>query len=121
MEHERDDEAALGQKDDQDQKEEKHDEGGDTDSIKTYVKNIIAFHADDDDDDKRSPHATSSPKGNITIMLHIIQSYSCTILYYIMLPSMKYKLFYLWKLQSFANDYCNPNQVKMSKQTNGFN
>ena len=116
MEDERDDEDAEGQQYDQNQEEEEDDEG-DTDSVKTYVKNTIRF----DDDDERNPHATSSPKGNITIMLHIIQSYCCTILYYIMLPSMKYKLFYLGKLQLFANDYCNPNQFKMSKQTNGFN
>ena len=105
MEHERHDEAALGQQDDQDQQEEKHDEGGDTDTVKTYVKNIIAFRSDDDDDDddERNPHATSLLKGNSTIMLHIIQSYSCTILYYIMLPSMKYKLFYLCILHIFAN------------------
>ena len=117
MEDERDDEDAEGQQYDQNQQEEEDDEGEDTQSVKTYVKSIIPF----DDDDERNPYATSSPKGNITIMLHIIQSYCCTILYYIMLPSMKYKLFYLCKLQLFANDYCNPNQFKMSKQTNDFN
>ena len=116
MEDERDDKAAEGQQDDQDQEEEEEDEGGDTESIRTYVKSIIAF-----DDEERNPHATSSPKGNITIMLHIFQSYCCTVLYYIMLRSMKYKLFYLCKLQLFGNDYCNPNQFKISKQTNGFN
>ena len=98
MEEERDDEAAAEERGDQDEEEEQDDEG-DTQSVKTYVKSIIPF----DDDDDRNPHATSSPKGNITIMLHIIQSYSCTILYYIMLPSMKYKLFYLCKLQIFPN------------------
>ena len=117
VEVEREDEAAEEERDDQDEEEEEDDDGEDTQSVKTYVKSIIPF----DDDDERNPHATSSPKGNITIMLHIIQSYCCTILYYIMLPSMKYKLFYLCKLQLFANDYCNPNQFKMSKHTNGFN
>ena len=70
MEDERDDEAAEEERDDQDQEEEEDDEGEDTESVKTYVKSIIPF-----DDDKRNPHATSSPKGNITIMLHIFQSY----------------------------------------------
>ena len=65
MEDERDDEAEEGQQDDQDQEEEEDDEGEDTESVKTYVKSIIPF-----DDDHRNPHATSSPKGNITIMLH---------------------------------------------------
>ena len=119
MEDERDDEAEQEERYDQDQEEEEDDEGEDTESVKTYVKSIIPFDADDDDH-KRSPHATSSPKGNITIMLHIIQSYCCTILYYIMLPTMKYILFIYANLL-FANDYCNPNQFKMSKQTNGFN
>ena len=79
MEDERDDEDAEGEQDDQDQQEEEDDEGGDTDSLKTYVKSTIRF----DDDDERNPHATSSPKGNSTIMLQIIQSYSCTMLYYV--------------------------------------
>ena len=65
MEEERDDEAAEEERDDHD--EEEDDEGEDTQSVKTYVKSIIAF----DDDDERNPHATSSPKGNITIMLYI--------------------------------------------------
>ena len=78
MEDERDDEAAEGQQDDQHQVEEEDDDGEDTDSLKTYVKSIIPF-----DGDERNPHATSSPKGNITIMLYIFQSYSSTILYYI--------------------------------------
>ena len=73
-----DDEAAQEERDDQDEEEEEDDEG-DTDSVKTYVKSTIRF----DDDDDRNPHATSSPKGNITIMLQIIQSYCCTILYYL--------------------------------------
>ena len=64
------DEAAEEARYDQDQEEEEDDEG-DTDSVKTYVKNTIRF----DDDDERNPHATSSPKGNITIMLQIVQSY----------------------------------------------
>ena len=98
-EGQQDDEDAEGQQDDKNQEEEEDDEGEDTDSVKTYVKSIIPF-----DDDERNPHATSSPKGNITIMLHIIQSYCCTILYYIMLTSMKYKMFYLCKLQLFGND-----------------
>ena len=114
MEVQRYDEAAEEERDDEDQEED--DEAEETESVKTYVKSIIPF-----DDDERNPHATSSPKGNITIMLHIIQSYCSTILYYIMLPSMKYKLFYLCKLQLFSNDYCNPNKFKMSKQMNGFN
>ena len=67
VEDKRDDEDAEGQQDDQDQEEEEDDEGEDTESVKTYVKSIIPFN-----DDERNPHATSSPKGNITIMLHII-------------------------------------------------
>ena len=74
-----DDEAAEEERDDQDEDEEEDDDGEDTQSIKTYVKSTIRF----DDDDERNPHATSSPKGNITIMLQIIQSYCCTILYYV--------------------------------------
>ena len=70
MEYEIDDEVAEEQRDDQDQEEEEDHEGGDTDSVKTYVKRIIPF-----DDDERNPHATSSPKGKITIMLQIVQSY----------------------------------------------
>ena len=66
MEVQRDDEAAEEEQDDQDQEED--DEGEDTESVQMYVKSIIPFDADDDDD-KKSPHATSSPKGNITIML----------------------------------------------------
>ena len=71
MEVETDDEAAEGQEDDQDQEEEEDDEGGDTDSIKTYVKILIPF-----DDDERNPLATSSPKGNVTIMLYIAVHFS---------------------------------------------
>ena len=71
------DEAVEEERDDQE--EEEDDDGEDTQSVKTYVKSIIPF----DDDDERNPHATSSPKANITIMLQIIQSYWCTILYYI--------------------------------------
>ena len=71
VEVQRDDEPAEEERDDEDQEEEEDDEGEDTESVKTYVKSIIPF----DDDDERNPHATSSPKGNITIMLHIIQSY----------------------------------------------
>ena len=74
VEVQRDDEPAEEERDDQDQEEEEDDEGEDTESVKTYVKSIIPF----DDDDERNPHATSSPKGNITIMLHKIQSYCCT-------------------------------------------
>ena len=73
------DEAAEEERDDQDEEEEEDDDGEDTQSVKTYVKSTIRF----DDDDERSPHGTSSPKGNITIMLQIIQSYCCTILYYV--------------------------------------
>ena len=65
VEVQRDDEPAEEERDDQDQDE--YDEGEDTESVKTYVKSIIPF----DDDDERNPHATSSPKGNITIMLYI--------------------------------------------------
>ena len=72
-----DDEPVEEERDDQD--EEEQDDGEDTQSVKTYVKSTIRF----DDDDERNPHATSSPKGNIRIMLEIIQSYSCTILYYV--------------------------------------
>ena len=61
-----DDEAAEEERDDQDEEEEEDDEG-DTDSVKMYVKSTIRFN----DDDDRNPHATSSPKGNITIMLYI--------------------------------------------------
>ena len=74
----KDHEAAEEEQDDQDKEEEEDDEGGDTQSINTYVKSTIRF-----DDDERNPHATSSPKGNITIMLQIIQSYCCTMLYYL--------------------------------------
>ena len=74
-----DDEAAEEEQDDQDEEEEEHNDGEDTQSVKTYVKSTIRFN----DDDERNPHATSSPKGNITIMLQIIQSYCCTILYYV--------------------------------------
>ena len=95
-----------------DQDEEEDDEGEDTHSIKTYVKSIIPFD-DDDDDDKSNPHATSSPKGNIQLCF-IFRSN-------VMLASMKYNPFYLCKYQIFANYYCNPNQVKMSRQMNGFN
>ena len=58
-----DDEVAEEERDDQE--EEEGDDGEDTQSVKTYVKSTICF----DDDDERKPHATSSPKGNITIML----------------------------------------------------
>ena len=78
VEVKRDDEASEEEPDYQDQEEEQDDEGEDTQSVKTYVKSIIPF----DDDDDRNPHATSSPKGNITIMLHIIKSYCYIILYY---------------------------------------
>ena len=78
VEVQRDEEAAEEERDDHDQEEEEDSEGEDTESVKTYVKSIISF-----DDDERNPHATSSPKGNITIMLHIFQLYCCTILYYI--------------------------------------
>ena len=111
------DEAAEEERDDQDEEEEEDDEGEDTESVKTYVKNTIRF----DDDDERNPHATSSPKGNITIMLEIIQSYCCTILYYITVQSSKYNPFYFCKLQLFPNFYGNPSHLKMSRQMNGFN
>ena len=113
----RDDEPAEEERDDQDQEEEEDDEGEDTESVKTYVKSIIPFN----DDDERNPHATSSPKGNITIMLHIIQSYCCTILYYIILQSSKYNQIYSSTLQLFPNFYDNPSHLKMSRQMNGFN
>ena len=117
VEDERDDEPAEEERDDQDQEEEEDDEGEDTESVKTYVKSIIPF----DDDDERNPHATSSPKGNITIMLHIIQSYCCTILYYIIFQSSKYNEMYLCTLQLFPNFYDNPSHLKMSRQMNGLN
>ena len=79
VEYEIDEEIAKEERDDQDEEEEEDDEGEDTQSIKTYVKSTILF----DDDDERNPHATSSPKGNITNMLQIIQSYCCTLLYYV--------------------------------------
>ena len=116
VEVQRDDEAAEEERDDQDQEEEEDDEGEDTESIKTYVKSIIPF-----DDDERNPHATSSPKGNITIMLHIFQSYCCTILYYIILQSSKYNQLYFCTLQLFPNFYANPSHLKMSRQMNGLN
>ena len=62
------DEVAEEERDDKDEEEEENDEGEDTQSVKTYVINIIPF-----DDDERNPHATSSPKGNNTIMLQIVQ------------------------------------------------
>ena len=117
VEVQRDDEPAEEEQDDQDQKEEEDDEGEDTESVETYVKSIIPF----DDDDERNPHATSSPKGNITIMLHIFQSYCCTILYYIILQSSKYNQMYSCTLQFFPNFYANPSHLKMSRQIDGFN
>ena len=110
VEVEREDEAAEEERDDQD--EEEDNDGEDTQSIKTYVKSIIPFH-DDDADDKRNPHATSSPKGNIQLCFIFVSN--------VMLASMKYNPFYLCKLQLFANYNCNPNQLNMSCQTNGFN
>ena len=112
-----DDEAAEEERDDQDEDEEEEDDREDTQSVKTYVKSTIRF----DDDDERNPHATSSPKGNITIMLQIIQSYCCTILYYIMLQSSIYNPLYFCTLQLFPNFYANPSHLKMSRQMNGFN
>ena len=109
------DEAAEEERDDQD--EEEDNDGEDTESVKTYVKNTIRFH----DDDERNPHATSSPKGNITIMLEIIQSYCCTILYYIMVQSRKYNPLYFCTLHLFPNFYANPSHLKMSRQMNGLN
>ena len=70
VEYEIHDEVAEEEQDDQEEEEEEDDDGEDTQSVKMYVKSIIPF-----DDDERNPHATSSPKGNITIMLHIMQSY----------------------------------------------
>ena len=101
-------EAAQEETDYEDQEEEEDDEGGDTDSIKTYVKSIIPF--DDNNDDKRNPHATSSPKRNIQLYFIFVSNLK-----------MKYNPFYLCKLHLFPNYYCNPNQLKMSRQTNGFN
>ena len=63
----RDDEAAEEERDYHNQ--EQYDEGEDTKSVKMYVKSIIPLH--DDNDDERNPLGTSSPKGNITIMLYI--------------------------------------------------
>ena len=112
MEDERNDEAAEEETDDQDQEEEENDEGGDTDSVKTYIKSIIPFD-DYNEDDKRNPHATSAPKGNIQLYFIFVSN--------LMLAKIKYNPFYLCKLHLFPNYYCNPNQVKMSRQTNGFN
>ena len=117
MEVKRDDEASEEEQDYQDEEEEEDDEGEDTQSIKMYVKSIIPF----DDDDDRNPHAPSSPKGNITIMPHIIQSYCCTILYYIMVQSSKYNPLYFCTFQLFPNFYANPSHLKMSRQMNGLN
>ena len=108
MEVERDDEAAQEERDNQE--EEEDDEGEDTASVKTYIKSIIAF---DDDDDKRYPNATSSPKGNIQLCFISLSN--------VMLASMKYNPFYLSKLQLFAYYYCNPNPLQMSRHRNGFN
>ena len=90
MEDERDDEAAEEEADYQDEEEEEDDEG-DTDSVKTYVKNTIRF----DDDDERNPHATSSPKGNIQLCFICLS--------HVMLAIMKYNPFYLCRLHIFAN------------------
>ena len=79
VEVKKDDEAAEEERDDKDEEEEEDDEGGDTQRVNTYVKSTIRF----DDDNETNPHATSSPKGNITIMVQIIQSYCCTMLYYL--------------------------------------
>ena len=65
MEDERDDEVAEEERDDKDQEEEEDDEGEDSDSVNMCVKSTIRFN----DDDERNPHATSSPKGNITLYL----------------------------------------------------
>ena len=64
-----DDSDAESEEDDQDQEEKEDDEGEDTERVKTYIKSIIPFL--DDNDDERNPLCTSSPKGNITIMLYI--------------------------------------------------
>ena len=116
VEDERDDEAAQEERDYQDQEEEQDDEAEDTQSVKTYVKSIIAF--DDDEDDERNPHATSSPKGNITIIMRIFQSYYCTIIF---LQISKYNRLSFCTLQLFPNFYDNPSHLKMSRQMNGFN
>ena len=108
MEDKRHDEAAEGERDDQDQEEEEDDQGEHTESAKPYVKTTIHFN-----DDKRIPHATYSPKGNIQLCF--------LFLWNVILASMKYNTFYLCKLQLFPNYYSNPNLLKMSRQTNGFN
>ena len=67
VEVQRDDEAAEGEWDDHN--EEEDNEEGDTETVKTYVKSIIPLL--DDNDHETNPLGSSSPKGNITIMLYI--------------------------------------------------
>ena len=66
MEDERDDEVAEEEWDDKDQEEQEYSEAEDSDDINMYVKSKISFNHDD----KRNPHETSSPQGNIAL-------YSC--------------------------------------------
>ena len=66
MEVQRDDEAAEEERYDHNEEE---DDEGDTETVKTYVKNIIPLL--DDNDHETNPLGSSSPKGNITIMLYI--------------------------------------------------
>ena len=59
MQHKQDDDVKV------EEQEEDH-EGKDTDSVNTYVKKVIMF---EDDDEERTPHATLSPKGKVTLKL----------------------------------------------------
>ena len=68
VEVQRDDEAAEEERDDHNERKE-DDEGEDTESVKTYIKSIIPLL--DDNDHETNPLGSSSPKGNITIMLYI--------------------------------------------------
>ena len=66
VEVQRDDEAAEEERYDHNEEE---DDEGDTETVKTYVKSIIPLL--DDNDHETNPLGSSSPKGNITIMLYI--------------------------------------------------
>ena len=63
MEDEIHDEVAEEERDDKDQEEEEYGEGEKSDGLNMYVKSKICFN----DDDKRNPHETSSPQGNIAL------------------------------------------------------
>ena len=63
MEDKRDDEVAEEGQDDKDQEQQEYGKGEDSDSVNMYVKSKIHLN----DDDKRNPHETSSPQGNIAL------------------------------------------------------